>query len=92
MAVPDSFSDLKPAQLAERVEKGVRKELIPLARLEGIGRIRARILYNAGYKTIQDLKTVPIEKLMNLPLIGPKLAKKIKDQVGGFLKRKNMKN
>jgi len=52
MAVPDSFSDLKSPQLAERVEKGVRKELIPLARLEGIGRIRARILYSAGYKTI----------------------------------------
>ena len=38
-------------------------------------------------KPFKTLKTAPIEKLMNLPLIGPKLAEKIKDQVGGFLKK-----
>ena len=77
----------KVAELSERVSKGVRKELIPLARLEGVGRVRARILYNAGYKTIGDLRLAPIDKLMALPMIGPKLAKKIKDQVGGYLKK-----
>jgi replicative superfamily II helicase len=50
-----------------------------------VGRVRGRILYNAGYKTIEDLKYAKIEDLMNLPLIGPKLAKKIKEQVGGFV-------
>jgi len=74
-------------ELKERVEKGVKKELLPIVRLEGVGRVRGRILYNAGYKTIEDIKTVPIEDLMNLPLIGPKLAKKIKEQVGGFVKK-----
>ncbi|MEM4701549.1 MAG: helix-hairpin-helix domain-containing protein, partial [Candidatus Bathyarchaeia archaeon] len=44
-------------------------------------------LYNAGYKTIEDIKHAQIEELMNLPLIGPKLAKKIKEQVGGFVKK-----
>ena len=77
----------KVAELSERVSKGVRKELIPLARLEGVGRVRARILYNAGYKTIGDLRLAPIDKLMALPMIGSKLAKKIKDQVGGYLKK-----
>ncbi|MEM2385504.1 MAG: helix-hairpin-helix domain-containing protein, partial [Candidatus Bathyarchaeia archaeon] len=75
------------SQLMERVEKGVRKELLPIVRLEGVGRVRGRILYNAGYKTIDDLKHVQIEDLMNLPLIGQKLAKKIKEQVGGFIKK-----
>jgi len=65
----------------------VRKELIQLARLEGVGRVRARILYNAGYKTVDDLRLASIDKLMALPMIGPKLAKKIKDQVGGYLKK-----
>jgi helicase len=80
--------DLLPSfsQLIERTQKGVKKELLPLARLEGIGRVRARILYNAGLKTIEDLKKAPMEKLTSLPLIGLKLAKKIKDQVGGFIK------
>lgn len=74
------------SELIERTQKGVKKELLPLVRLEGIGRVRARILYNAGLKSIQDLKMAPMEKLTGLPLIGLKLAKKIKDQVGGFIK------
>jgi helicase len=80
--------DLLPSlsQLIERTHKGVKKELLPLARLEGIGRVRARILYNAGLKTIEDLKRAPMERLTSLPLIGLKLAKKIKDEVGGFIK------
>ena len=74
-------------ELRERVEKGVKKELLPIVKLEGVGRTRGRILYNAGYKTIEDIKTAPIEDLVNLPLIGPRLAKKIKEQVGGFVKK-----
>jgi helicase len=71
----------------QRVEKGVKKELLPLVKLEGVGRVRGRILFNSGYKTIDDIKRVPIDELQNLPLIGPKLAKKIKEQVGGFVKK-----
>jgi helicase len=81
--------DLLPklAELMERIEKGVKAELIPLARLEGVGRVRARILYNAGLRTIEDLRRAPISKLMELPLIGPKIAKKIKEQIGGTVSR-----
>jgi len=79
------------AELMERTEKGVKGELLPLVRLEGIGRVRARILHNAGLKSLDDLKKAPIERLTSLPLIGPKLAKKIKDQVGGFLKAEEWK-
>ncbi|MEM3458304.1 MAG: DEAD/DEAH box helicase [Candidatus Bathyarchaeia archaeon] len=74
-------------ELRERTEKGVKKELLPIVKLEGVGRVRGRILYNSGYKTIEDIKYAPIENLMNLPLIGPKLAKKIKEQVGGYVKK-----
>jgi len=74
-------------ELRERIEKGVKKELLPIVKLEGVGRVRGRILYNSGYKTIENIKYAPIENLMNLPLIGPKLAKKIKEQVGGFVKK-----
>jgi len=73
----------KIAELMERVEKGVKAELLPIARLQGIGRVRARILYNAGLRTIEDLRRAPIGKLIDLPLIGPKIAKSIKEQVGG---------
>ncbi len=74
-------------ELEERVGKGVKKELLPLVKLEGVGRVRGRVMYNAGYKTIEGLKHAPIQNLTNLPLIGPKLAKKIKEQIGGFVKK-----
>lgn len=80
--------DLVPRlnMLMERSAKGVKTELLPLVRLEGVGRARARILFNSGLKTIEDLKHAPVERLTQLPLVGPKLAKKIKEQVGGFVK------
>ncbi|MCW4004326.1 MAG: DEAD/DEAH box helicase [Candidatus Bathyarchaeota archaeon] len=75
------------SELVERVSKGIKKELLPIVKLEGIGRVRGRIMYNAGFQTIEDIKQAPIEDLTNLPLIGPRLAKKIKEQVGGFVKK-----
>jgi helicase len=75
------------SELIERVAKGIKKELLPIVKLEGVGRIRGRIMYNAGYRTITDIKHAPIENLTSLPLIGPRLAKKIKEQVGGFVKK-----
>jgi helicase len=85
--------DLQPhlSKLTERVEKGVKAELLPLVRLERVGRVRARVLHDAGLKTIADLKRAPVDKLVGLPLIGAKLAKKIKEQVGGFVRADDWK-
>jgi len=87
------YKDVLPhlAELMERTEKGVKRELLPLVRLEGIGRVRGRIIFDAGLKTTDDLKRAPLEKLTGLPLIGPRLAKKIKEQVGGFVKSEEWK-
>jgi helicase len=74
-------------ELVERVSKGIKSELLPIVKLEGVGRARGRIMFNAGYKSIEDLKSASIEDLTNLPLVGPRLAKKIKEQVGGFVKK-----
>jgi len=68
-------------ELDERVSKGIKKELLPIVKLEGIGRVRGRILYNAGYKTIDDIKRAEPEYLINL--LGSATAKKVKEQVGG---------
>ncbi len=89
----DLLADL--AKLTVRIEKGVKPELLPLVTLKGIGRIRARILFNSGFRTVDDLKRAPLPKLTGLQLIGPKLAKKIKEQIGGYVKAdewQNLKN
>jgi len=77
--------------LMERSAKGVKTELLPLVRLDGVGRARARILFNSGLKTISDLKHAHIGRLTRLPLIGYKVAKKIKEQAGGFVKSEEWK-
>jgi helicase len=74
-------------ELIERVAKGIKKELLPIVKLEGVGRARGRIIFNAGYKTIEDIKHAALEDLTNLPLIGPRVARRIKEQVGGFVKK-----
>jgi len=78
---------LKPLSIVRtRVESGVKAELVPLVSLEGIGRVRARMLHNSGMKSIDDLKRTSVTDLMKVPLIGPAVAKKIKEQVGGKIK------
>jgi len=79
-------------ELVERVSKGIKKELLPIVQLEGVGRVRGRIIFNAGYQTILDLKRASVEELTNLPSVGPRLAKKIKEQVGGFVKKETWEN
>jgi helicase len=89
-----SLNDLLPhlAKLTVRIEKGVKPELLPLVALDGIGRVRARIMFNSGFRTVDDLKRVPLPRLNGLPLIGPRLAQKIKEQVGGYVKQDEWKN
>lgn len=77
----------KLAELTERTQRGVKRELLPLVKLKGVGRVRARILFDAGFRTIEDLRLAPLQSLVNLPLIGPKLTRQIKEQVGGFVKK-----
>lgn len=78
---------LKPLSiLRTRVQSGVKTELVPLVALEGVGRVRARMLYNSGMKTIESLKRTSVTDLMKIPLIGPAVAKKIKEQVGGKIR------
>jgi helicase len=77
----------KILEAKQRVEKGVKKELLPLVKLEGVGRVRGRMIYKAGYKTVEDIRRASLNDLASLPLIGPRLAKKIKEQAGGFVKK-----
>lgn len=64
-----------------RVSTGVREELLGLITLKGIGRVRARSLYNAGFKTRNDIKRATLRDLLGIPNIGPGLAQSIKKQV-----------
>ncbi len=67
-----------------RIFYGIKEELLQLVSLRGIGRVRARNLYNAGYKTIQEIKSATIEDLTKIPGIGKGIAEDIKRQTQSF--------
>jgi helicase len=87
--IPEYRGDL--GRLRDRVRYGVTKKLLPLVRLRGIGRVRARVLYNSGFRTIPSLKRAQISKLVEIPSIGSGLAKVIKEQVGGLVDEEEWK-
>jgi helicase len=70
-----------------RIESGVKEELLPLISLRGVGRVRARALYTAGYRTVEDLRRATPSDLGKLPQIGPETVKSIKEQVGGTVSK-----
>ncbi len=67
--------------LRRRVESGVSEELVELTALQGIGRVRARALYSAGFRSIEDLKEAPADKLALVEKVGTAVARRIKEQV-----------
>ncbi len=49
--------------LALRVRYGVKEELLDLVRLRGIGRVRARLLFRAGFADREALRAAPVERI-----------------------------
>jgi len=70
----------KIRRLRVRMKYGIKEELLPLVKLEQVGRVRARKLYDHNLKAIQDLREVPFTKLSNIT--GSKVANIIKKQLG----------
>jgi len=67
--------------LEKRIRYGVKSELLELTQLEGVGRVRARLLYSRGLRTLDDLRNARESDIARIPKLGPIVAKKIKEQV-----------
>jgi helicase len=65
-----------------RVRNGCKAELLNLVSLKGIGRVRARALYNEGFTTVNSLRGVPVGRIANIKGIGKIVAQNIKHQLG----------
>lgn len=75
-------------QVRTRVKHGVKKELLALLRFKGIGRVRARKLYNKGIKTVKEVRETAFGDLVEM--IGIKLAQNIKEEVGENVTQKDI--
>lgn len=73
------------SKLVPRIRWGVKEELLELLQLEGIGRVRARMLYKHGLRSMMDIAKVKYTELTQIPKIGPKVAQKIVDQARRIL-------
>lgn len=68
--------------LSKRIKYGVREELLQLTVIPGIGRVRARRLFDSGYRTLQDLATADPRELARVPGIGPSTVRAILEFFG----------
>ena len=66
-------------QLAERIHYGAGPDLLTLLNLKGVGRVRARKLYQAGYTSVPKLKAADPSDVGKI--LGPKVAEKILAQL-----------
>ena len=78
---PSAMKKIRP--LMTRVRYGVKEELIDLVAFRGVGRSRARILFNHGIRSRSDVAAISETELANIPKIGSVLASKMKEQAGG---------
>lgn len=67
--------------LETRVKYGIKDELVDLVRIQGIGRVRARLLAKHGYKTLAALARISPEELNAIPGFGPQLIASIFSQL-----------
>lgn len=65
---------VKSGKLEERVRNGVKEELVELVRLKWVGRKRARKLYNAGIRSIEDIAA---KRSIAERLIGKRIVEKV---------------
>jgi len=70
--------------LRRRVASGVSEELVELTTLQGVGRVRARALYTAGLKTLEDIKEASADRIAQVDKVGTAVARKIKEQVSKY--------
>ena len=75
--------DLLPEiqNLRLRIKHGVKEELLALVRLKGIGRVRARSLFAAGFSDPTKIAKAADAQLSAVSNIGPGIAKSIKEQL-----------
>lgn len=83
-AIAEMFKILRRPQnkflnLRIRLKYGIKYELLDLVRLKGIGRVRARMLYREGIRTVNDLKAAGQERVQ--AILGKEVGTAIMSQI-----------
>ena len=79
MMIPEFGDPVR--ETAIRVQHGIKRELLPLIRLKGIGRVRARRLFNNNILGPEDLEKAGFDRVA--AIVGKKIAQQIMKQAAG---------
>ncbi len=77
---------MKANNLHQRISGGIKEELLDLVQIPGIGRARARMLFDKGYKTLDLLKQANPQDILALSGFGKEIVKSIYDYLLGSKK------
>jgi helicase len=69
-------------EMRMRVKYGIKRELLDLIRLEQVGRVRARLMYNNGIQRAHDIRRPESQQAIR-KLFGNDIAQRIISQVAG---------
>ncbi len=67
-------------ELKERIRHGVRSELLSMVKIRGVGRVIARNLYSAGFRTHEEIAKADLSHLSRVPGVGARRAEKLKEE------------
>ncbi len=76
--------------LHNRVINGIKEELLDLVSIPGIGRVRARLLFNKGYSSQEIIKQTNPTEMQKIPGIGTEIVKSIYNHLFGEKKSLEM--
>ncbi len=82
---PPAIKKVRP--LSTRIRYGVKEELMDLVSLRGVGRARARTLFDRGFRNRSEISASDPSVLASIPGIGPALAESMVRQAGGRTER-----
>jgi len=81
-AVVNKEASQEVDDIHRRIVYGVKSELLELVKLRGVGRVRARALFNRGIRSLEDLRHTSYDRLKQIPNVGEAVARSIKSQLG----------
>ncbi|MGC8948251.1 MAG: DEAD/DEAH box helicase [Thermoprotei archaeon] len=65
-------------KLYKRLADGVKEELLELVKIPGIGRVKARVLYNYGFTSLEKIAQAKDSEILKIPGIGPETLRSIR--------------
>lgn len=71
--------------ISKRIEVGVKEDVLELTHLKGVGRVRARILFENGFRKLEEVANADPRRLANLPTFGEKIANDIINQAKALI-------